>query len=1007
MEEIGKAQEHTRGDLTERQRIDLKGWQISQPTLMEVDQIMTEIWEESEKTLWDMNMVFYAGAKTVKRLVKGDDPKHHKDGTCQIREILKRKQQKVEKVRKVLGKLTAEWGRREKRSKVTQKLKRNIKVLRLQEVTNNGLKAKIKKTQELLEIRKAQLDSTRKRLKFREANERYRKHGVSCISAKRQEGTSQHSPAPMGEFTKFWDSIMGVMGDYDPQDPMLTEWTQQFEECERPPSPKFDQAIWEKVTRKCKNWRAPGKDGIQGFWLKAFPNMRRLLGIIVWKTMKHPRKMIEPWLVEGRTVLIPKENCTGLPQQYRPITCLNVMYKLLTASMTEILYKHAKEVGAIPYEQRALVRKKRGCLDALHIDAMIAQKSMIERGCMSVGWIDFQKAYDRVPHQWLKDMLEAVKAPRNVVRTVRQVMGMWRTNFMISGKPEQTFELQLRRGVFQGDSLSPLLFCLAIAPISYALERTAGIKCNGLIRPLTHLFFVDDLKIYAAGEGSLKRAMEVMDKSSRATGMALGLQKCGVAHMRKGRLESHGEEEIKGTGVIPEVTENTMYRYLGVDQVFRANHKTTRAKITKKYLARMRTIWSSPLSAKRKVQATNAWAVSTFRYYLTVIDWPRTELRAIDRRARKIIAQYQGHHKCASIERLYLPREKGGRGLQMIEQVWEREQLSMVAYLGGTRDTMLQAVLKHWVDKCKVESKNPLAASRLILIHYGIDMPRTDEEVNGLKKVVIKRQTEMLTEALRGKAIHGAHRQTIEESGIDQNSSFAWLKDGRVKAATEALIIAAQDGAIVTRKYQSEVWEIPMEPICRKCGDGVETIGHILSACEQSKWTLYKTRHDNVQGEMVKAIASKWKMVEMIANNKSGVFEGADGTLWVDTIIPTDEQIEARRPDIIIQNNASKTIWIADVACPWDPLVLDREREKINKYRPLAADLSRRKPQWKVGNVAIVVGTLGTVGSLSRQLAQIGLWDKDEIPRVVSNLQYQVIKSGVRIIRRHLSEPGH
>jgi len=46
-----------------------------------------------------------------------------------------------------------------------------------------------------------------------------------------------------------------------------------------------------------------------------------------------------------------------------PHNMLNVMYKFLTANMTEILYKHTKEVGTIPYEQRALVCKKRvlGC----------------------------------------------------------------------------------------------------------------------------------------------------------------------------------------------------------------------------------------------------------------------------------------------------------------------------------------------------------------------------------------------------------------------------------------------------------------------------------------------------------------------------------------------------------------------------------------------------------------------------------------------------------------------
>jgi len=122
--------------------------------------------------------------------------------------------------------------------------------------------------------------------------------------------------------------------------------------------------------------------------------------------------------------------------------------------------------------------------------------------------------------------------------------------------------------------------------------------------------------------------------------------------------------------------------------------------------------------------------------------------------------------------------------------------------------------------------------------------------------------------------------------------------------------------------------------------------------------------------------------------------------------IPTNEVIEARRPDMVLKVKTTKTIWIIDVACPWDPSVPEREREKIEKYKPLAADLGGRKKGWTIRVAAVVIGALGTIGSLCRQLAQIQLWESDEIPRIVSNLQYQVVKSGARIIRQHLSETG-
>ena len=80
---------------------------------------------------------------------------------------------------------------------------------------------------------------------------------------------------------------------------------------------------------------------------------------------------IPAWFVKGRTVLISKAGCDGRPDQYRPITCLNTAYKLLTAVMTEVLYDHAMAHSYLPPEQWAIRRGHCGCLDALTVDSML------------------------------------------------------------------------------------------------------------------------------------------------------------------------------------------------------------------------------------------------------------------------------------------------------------------------------------------------------------------------------------------------------------------------------------------------------------------------------------------------------------------------------------------------------------------------------------------------------------------------------------------------------------
>ena len=75
--------------------------------------------------------------------------------------------------------------------------------------------------------------------------------------------------------------------------------------------------------------------------------------------------------------------------------------------------------------------------------------------------------------------------------------------------------------------------------------------------------------------------------------------------------------------------------------------------------------------------------------------------------------------------------------------------------------------------------------------------------------------------------------------------------DGRVRAEMETLVVAEQDGAPHTNRYQAEV----TDPQCRVCRNGDEMIGHILSIFEAHTWFLIKERHDWVVYQMVLALA--------------------------------------------------------------------------------------------------------------------------------------------------------
>ena len=59
----------------------------------------------------------------------------------------------------------------------------------------------------------------------------------------------------------------------------------------------------------------------------------------------------------------------------------------------------------------------------------------------------------------------------------------------------------------------------------------------------------------------------------------------------------------------------------------------------------------------------NTWAVSLLKYAAGVIDLTHGELEALEERVHKFMTMHNALHPKSDVDRLYLPRKKGGRGL--------------------------------------------------------------------------------------------------------------------------------------------------------------------------------------------------------------------------------------------------------------------------------------------------------------------------------------------------------
>ena len=141
-----------------------------------------------------------------------------------------------------------------------------------------------------------------------------------------------------------------------------------------------------------------------------------------------------------------------------------------------------------------------------------------------------------VPHSWIIEYLDLFGVAENIKSLLVNSMEKWKV-MLCSGNSELG-EVEIKRGIFQGDSLSPLMFVLALIPLNLILRKAkTAYEFSVSKDKINHLLFRDDLKLHSRNEKELdslvQRACVFSD-----IGMQFGIKKCAILVMEKGKILS-------------------------------------------------------------------------------------------------------------------------------------------------------------------------------------------------------------------------------------------------------------------------------------------------------------------------------------------------------------------------------------------------------------------------------------------------------------------------------------
>ncbi|XP_071695601.1 uncharacterized protein [Rutidosis leptorrhynchoides] len=263
--------------------------------------------------------------------------------------------------------------------------------------------------------------------------------------------------------------------------------------------------------------------------------------------------------------LLPKVKTPSKVNDYRPISCCNVVYKAISKIITSRIKASLDEV--VSSNQSAFIPGRR-ISDNILLTQELMKNYHVDRGTPRCAFkVDIQKAYDTVDWDFLEVTLICFGFPRKMIKWIMACVTT--TSFSININGELHGFFRGKRGLRQGDPLSPYLFTLVMEVLTLMIKRNINRspgfkfhpKCDKL--KIVNICFADDLFIFShANSASVQIIRDSLEEFKRCSGLVPSLPKstaffCNVADPIKSNILM----------LLPFEEDKLPVRYLGVPLV--------------------------------------------------------------------------------------------------------------------------------------------------------------------------------------------------------------------------------------------------------------------------------------------------------------------------------------------------------------------------------------------------------------------------------------------------------
>ncbi|CAH9069343.1 unnamed protein product [Cuscuta epithymum] len=414
---------------------------------------------------------------------------------------------------------------------------------------------------------------------------------------------------------------------------------------------------------------APGPDGFNG---KFFKKCWHIVGPDVVKAVQEFFIGIPPprGFSSSLIVLIPKTEVPSTFSEFRPICLSNFNNKICTKVLASRLVKVLPKL--ISEEQAGFVKGRDISDQILIAQEMVHAIDKKVRGSNVIIKLDMAKAFDQLSWSYLFEVLDRFGFSDKFISLIRNNLQSTYLSIMINGSPQGFF--QPKRGVKQGDPISPFLFILASEGFSRGIKARME---KGLIKPfwmgnkgypISHLGFADDLLIFINGDArSLVNFKKFLEDYQSASGQTVNLEKSNFITGKQATYRSSTIHRIMGMRV-----SSLPMKYLGANLHKGMNKFQYCSNIINHFDSKL-----SPWQQKNLSQGGRLvlikYVLNTIPNYVLATDkLPKRVISALEKKMASFLwGSTEGRRKFhwANWIKICFPTEEGGLGVRALSDV--------------------------------------------------------------------------------------------------------------------------------------------------------------------------------------------------------------------------------------------------------------------------------------------------------------------------------------------------